>query len=293
MTRFHTIALYMMLAVLAALSLSLSTALTARAADGEQPTLTAGDIIEIVLPGEPDFDKPFQIDGRGIVTLPEVGALSIAGVDTDTARRRIHLVLSSAYRDLSQLQLRIKERRLMVSVMGFVKTPRDVDLPANGNVQMAISAAGGLRQGAQLNLLQLRRGDETITFDYKRYLDTGSPDAIPALRSGDQVFVPSSPLIGNVEVEFDARTLTAAGDAGEEDGAVKVFGEVQNPGTFSFKADQTVVDVIMRAGGLTRYAGVEKIRMINGDAPVVVDLKKYFDTGAVRLLPGLQPGATI
>lgn len=293
MTRFHTIALYMMLAVLAALSLSLSTSLPVRAADAGQATLTAGDIIQIVLPGEPDFDKPFQIDSRGSVTLPEVGALLIAGVDTDTARRRIHLVLSNAYRDLSQLQVQVKERRLMVSVMGFVKTPRDVDLPANGNVQMAISAAGGLRQGAQLNLLQLRRGDETMTFDYKRYLDTGNPDTIPALQSGDQVFVPSSPLIGNVEVEFDARTLTAAGDAGEEDGAVKVFGEVQNPGTFSFKSDQTVVDMIMRAGGLTRYAGVEKIRMINGDAPVVFDLKKYFDTGDARLLPGLQQGATI
>lgn len=285
MTRFHTTALCMLLAVLALLFV--------RPAKAEDSVLTAGDIIQIVLPGESDFDQPYQLDSRGVVTLPEVGALPLSGVDTDTARRRIKLALSNAYRDLSQLKVQVKERRLMISVMGFVKTPRDVDLPANGNVQMAISAAGGLRQGAQMNLFQLRRNGETTTFDYKRYLDTGDASVIPALKSGDTVFVPSSPLIGNVEVEFDARTLTAAGDAGEEAGAVKVFGEVQNPGTFSFKSDQTVVDVIMRAGGLTRYAGVEKIRVINDGAPIVFDLKKYFDTGEARLLPTLNEGATI
>lgn len=285
MTRFHTTTIYLLLALLAILSF--------RPLHAAEPVLNAGDIIQIVLPGEAAFDAPYQLDSRGFITLPEVGDLPLSGIDTDTARRRISLSLSSVYRDLSQLQVRLKERRLIISVMGFVKTPRDVDLPASGNVQMAISAAGGLRQGAQLNMLQLRRGEQTTTFDYKRYLDTGNPAAIPALRSGDTVFVPSSPLIGNVEVEFDARTLTAAGDAGEEAGAVKVFGEVQNPGTFSFKADQTVVDVIMRAGGLTRYAGVEKIRVINGGAPIVFDLKRYFDTGDAGLLPGLREGATV
>lgn len=285
MTRFHATALYALLAILVLLFV--------RPVLAEEPVLSAGDIIQIVLPGEPDFDAPYQLDSRGVVTLPEFGALPLSGVDTDTARRRVKLALSSVYRDLSQLQVRIKERRLMISVMGFVKTPKDVDLPANGNVQMAISAAGGLRQGAQMNLFQLRRDGETTTFDYKHYLDTGDASVIPALRSGDTVFVPSSPLIGNVEVEFDARTLTAAGDAGEEAGAVKVFGEVQNPGTFSFKSDQTVVDVIMRAGGLTRYAGVEKIRVINDGAPIVFDLKKYFDTGDAALLPTLTEGATI
>lgn len=285
MTRFHTTALYTMLAILAFLSV--------RPALAEESTLTAGDIIQIVLPGEPDFDQPYQLDNRGVVTLPEVGALPLSGVDIDTARRRIKLALSSAYRDLTQLKVQIKERRLMISVMGFVKNPKDVDLPANGNVQMAISAANGLRQGAQMNLFQLRRNGKTTTFDYKRYLDTGDASGVPALQSGDIVFVPSSPLIGNVEVEFDARTLTAAGDAGEEAGAVKVFGEVQNPGTFSFKTDQTVVDVIMRAGGLTRYAGVEKIRVINDGLPITFDLKKYFDTGDASLLPTLIEGATI
>ncbi|WP_416900132.1 MAG: SLBB domain-containing protein [Minwuia sp.] len=287
MTRFHALALYALLAIVAAIFMR-----PAIAAD-DNPVLTAGDIIQIVLPGEPDFDAPFQLDSRGVIQLPEAGALPVSGIDVDTARRRIYLALSSAYRDLSQLEVRLKERRLVISVLGFVKEPKEVDLPEYGNVQMAVSAAGGLRQGAQLDRFQLRRGEDTRVFDYKAYLDSGDLNAIPALQSGDTIFVPSSPLIGNVEVEFDAKTLTAAGDAGEERGAVKVFGEVQNPGTFAFKSDQTVVDVIMRAGGLTRYAGVEKIRIMNGGAPVVFDLKKYFDTGDATLLPKLQEGATV
>ncbi|XQW89128.1 SLBB domain-containing protein [Aeromonas veronii] len=53
------------------------------------------------------------------------------------------------------------------------------------------------------------------------------------------------------------------------------------------------MDLLMRAGGVTRFAGVERIRVINGDAPELFDLKAYLDSGNNKLLPNLAPGATI
>ena len=261
------------------------------AARGE--VLAVGDLVEIVLPGETDFADPFAIDERGRVVLPEVGPVSLAGLTREEAEVRLREMLANIYRDSDAVQLRIRERRLLITVLGFVEKPGPVSLPADANVQAAIVAAEGLRQGAQLDKLQLRRPEGVSTFDYKRYLDTGRPESLPALRSGDTIFVPSSPLIGNVEVAFDARALTAAGDAGGDETDIKVFGEVQKPGTFSFKPGLSIVDVIMRAGGLTRYAGVEKIRLMNGAAPRTFNLKNYFDTGDADLLPTVEPGATL
>jgi len=72
-----------------------------------------------------------------------------------------------------------------------------------------------------------------------------------------------------------------------------VFGEVTRAGSFGYKEGLSVVDMIMRAGGVTRYASIEQIRVINGGDPIVFNLRKYLDTGDEKLLPPLRPGATI
>ncbi|MFP3758851.1 SLBB domain-containing protein, partial [Cupriavidus sp. SIMBA_020] len=79
--------------------------------------------------------------------------------------------------------------------------------------------------------------------------------------SEDTVFVPVSPLLGNVQIDFDAQTLSATGDA-SDNSAITMLGEVHNPGSFSFKENMTLLDALMRAEGVTRYADVTKIRVI-------------------------------
>jgi len=51
--------------------------------------------------------------------------------------------------------------------------------------------------------------------------------------------------------------------------------------------------MLLRAGGVTRYASVEQIRILSGNEPVSFDLEAYLDSGDDALLPALQPGATI
>jgi protein involved in polysaccharide export with SLBB domain len=55
-----------------------------------------------------------------------------------------------------------------------------------------------------------------------------------------------------------------------------------------------VVDLIMRAGGVTRYASVEQIRVISGGGePQVFNLKTYLDSGDASTLPEVGGGSTI
>ncbi|MGN7613790.1 SLBB domain-containing protein [Magnetococcales bacterium HHB-1] len=255
--------------------------------------LQPGDRLFIALPGEESLNKVFAIDSQGKIRLPEVGEFKVANQTVSVAQKRVKQKLSRIFRDLNRFKLFIQERRILITVLGYVKKPGAYDLPAQGNVQMALEEAGGLKPGAQLDRIQRRRLNHSLTFNYKRYLDTGDPSELPPLKSLDTVFVPASPLIGNVQIEFDAQTLVAGGDAGEDRSAIKVFGEVKNPGSFSFKPNYTIVDMLMRAGGVTRYAGVEQIRLINHDTPQTFDLKAYLDQGDPKLLPKISPGATI
>lgn len=262
-------------------------------AENKLEVIRIGDLLMLELPGESEFAQPFQVDRSGKIILPELGAVNVSGQTLQQADIFLRQLLSEKYKASEKLNLYIKEKRIPVTVLGYVKQPGKIDLPEEGNIQMALSYAGGAAAGAQLDKLQVRRDKQVIRFDYKQYLDTGDTELLPELKALDIIFVPASPLIGNVQMDFDAATLSAGGDASESNVAVKVFGEVNNPGSFSFKQGNSIVDMLMRAGGVTRYAGVEHIRIINFKKPELFDLKAYLDSGNTELMPELKAGATI
>ncbi len=262
-------------------------------ADEEGMLIRVGDLLEIRLSGESSFDQPFSVNNKGDITLPEIGDLTVEGMSLVEARELVEQKLSAIFKNTDRLEITLLEHRLSVMVLGYVKIPGPVDLPSSATVQMAINQAGGLSQGAQLDKLQIRRDGNMQVFDYKAYLDSGDPSEVPNLKSKDVIFVPASPLTGNVQVDFDAKTLTAAGDASDDTQSVKVFGEVHRPGSFAFKGTPDVIDLIMRAGGVTRYAGIEQIRVISNGQPWPFNMREYLDTGNVEMLPDLQAGDTI
>jgi protein involved in polysaccharide export with SLBB domain len=252
-----------------------------------------GDLIQVSLPGEETLDQPISVDRQGRILLPEVGLIPVAGMTETEMKQKVADHLRSVFRDLNQLQVYVHKKQLLVSVQGYVNQPGEFTLPANGSIQMALHAAGGLRTGAQLDRIQLVRDGTPQTFNYKQYLDSGDRSALPKLKSMDTLFVPASPMIGNVEVDFDPSKIADAGDAAEDRKAVKVFGEVNSPGSFSYRQSMNIIDLLMRAGGVTRYAGVEQIRVITQGKPTLFNLKQYLDTGDEKLLPQMVTGATV
>nr|WP_086940447.1 SLBB domain-containing protein [Thaumasiovibrio occultus] len=255
-------------------------------------TLSPGDVLNIQLPGEAAFIEPFDVNDRSQVLLPEIGLVSVAGLTEQEAEDVVRDALSSVYRNLDQFSLNVLSDEIRVRVLGYVDSPGTVSLSPDANIQMAIAAAGGLKAGAQLDSLLVNRNDDSIPVNYKAYLDSGDLSLLPPLQGGDTVFVPAAPQLGNVEIKFDAASLVEAGDASQETG-LTLFGEFRNPGTFSYREEMTVVDAIMRAGGVTRYADVTKIRIITGDQSYLWDLKAYLDSGEKAQLPDIKPGSIV
>jgi protein involved in polysaccharide export with SLBB domain len=271
----------------------LALILSATAAFSFANSVQIGDSIQVNLPGESSLNRTFQVDKTGRIDLPEVGPVYVAGYQDQQLEKAVKDQLSQVYRDLNSLRVFVAKRQILISVQGYVENPGEYTLAHNATVQMAIYAAGGLRAGAQLNRLQLKRAGEVKQFNYKQFLDTGEASTLPELASLDTLFVPASPLVGNIEQEFDAAKLANAGDSADSRTAVKVFGEVNAPGSFSYKQDMNLVDLLMRSGGVTRYASVEQIRVISGSTPALFNLKRYLDTGDESLLPNIEAGSTI
>ncbi|QFI37729.1 sugar ABC transporter substrate-binding protein [Moritella marina ATCC 15381] len=275
------------------LTLFLTLLSTSSIVYAESELIDSGDQLFIFMPGEKDFEAPFQVDGGGYIQIPEVGRMLVKGKTLAMVLKELKADLSLVFRDISKLYIEFRAREKLVTVLGYVKDPREVVLPEFGNVQMALNKAGGMLSGAQLDNMQLQRGAKVIIFDFKRYLETGDEKELPILKSGDVIFVPSSPLTGNVQMIFDATTLKSGGDASDTQKAVTVFGEVNAPGTFSYVPGMTVIESLMKANGVTRYGNVSKIRVMGLKEPQTFDLKLYLDTGDVSKLPKVKPGTTI
>ena len=251
-----------------------------------------GNKIYLYLPGEVEFDEPFEVAKDGTITLPELGKFKVTGAELAEIEQQLRAALSEVYVAMDDFYVETRSRDIFINVMGYVNDPSQVSIPRDGNIQMVIARAGGLKPGAQLDRLQIRRGNDVIEFNYKAYLDSGNIDLLPQLQSADTVFVPVSPLLGNVQIDFDAQTLSASGDA-SDNSAITLLGEVHNPGSFSFKENMSVLDALMRAEGVTRYADVTKIRVIVDKTPVVFDLKAYLDKPNNDTMPALKAGSTI
>ncbi|PTO56818.1 SLBB domain-containing protein [Vibrio splendidus] len=274
-------------------TLSLSFTSIVNASEEFSDAVQVGDLIQVNVPGESTLNTGFQVDKRGRITLPEVGAVFVAGYDSEQLNKVVLESLATAYKDLSNASVYVKEQQIIIYVQGYVEQPGEYTLALGSSIQMALYAAGGLRPGAQLDKLILKRGADNKEFNYKRFLDSGDESTLPTLQSLDSLFVPASPLVGNIEQEFDAAKLANSGDSADSRNSIKVFGEVNAPGSFTYKESTDLVDVLMRSGGVTRYASVEQIRVISNNTPTLFNLKRYLDSGDESLLPILRPGATI
>ena len=86
------------------LLLSLATLVNA-----SEERVDIGDLIQVNLPGETSLNKGFQVDKRGRITLPEVGALYVAGYTEPQLESAVKQALEKVYRDLSSATVYIAE----------------------------------------------------------------------------------------------------------------------------------------------------------------------------------------
>ena len=109
-----------------------------------------------------------------------------------------------------------------------------------------LTKAGGPTENANLKSVNIRRKNgRLISLDLFKAIHEGDPDNDFVLNDGDLVFLPTLDIAGN---------------------RVYVFGEVEKPGTYSFKSSQfRLADAISEAGGPTVFAAAAETRVVRGE----------------------------
>ncbi|UCH19963.1 MAG: VCBS repeat-containing protein [Deltaproteobacteria bacterium] len=140
------------------------------------------------------------------------------------------------------------------------------EYPLQGKVSLLelVSKAGGPTPDANLREVRVRRQDgQSISLDLNKAIFQGDPSQNVILDAGDLVFIP---------------TLD------QEANRVYVFGEVKEPGLYTFtRSDMRLFDAISKAGGPTVFATEESTKIVRGDVThpeiLSVDLKQLIEQG--------------
>lgn len=154
--------------------------------------LRSGDSLTIALQGVPDpSNNAVQIDDEGRISLPFVGMVSAAGLNTGELAQRIRdTYLARKIYNSVDVSVTVTER--FVYVGGEVMRPGRIVWTPDLTVAKAVQAAGGFTLYAKETRVGLVRDRTTYDVDVK--LAQRNPANDPRLLPGDSIQVPRSPF---------------------------------------------------------------------------------------------------
>jgi polysaccharide export outer membrane protein len=162
--------------------------------------LLPGDVVRLRIWREPDLSGDFQVDERGTVVLPKIGALSIRDMPAASLKALLVEKYSSYLRDPA-IDVTVLRR---VNVLGAVRNPGLYPVDATMTVADVLALAGGVAPEGNPDRGELIRGGTRLNVKLSRRTKI----AETPLQSGDQLYVPQRSWISR-NPGVVAGTLTA------------------------------------------------------------------------------------
>ena len=178
------------------------------------------------------------VDRDGMLTLPDIGPIPVAGRPFRELHGVIHSAIGKIKKEFEVTVSLGRLRRINIHLVGHVTRPGLTEVPARSTVLTALAAVGGPSKSGSLRQIRLRRENHPERkIDLYDFLIGGMPSGHDLLQSGDIVFVPP---IGST---------------------VGVAGYVQRPGIYEINRDVVIDQMITMAGGLTPFSFTSHIRL--------------------------------
>ena len=226
------------------------------AVDPQAYIVGPGDVFDISIGGAAPVLVSFPVSADGYLMLPEAGAVEIAGLPLVEARRQATEALRAQFQRV-RLEVTLSQpRQFYVHVSGAVPTPgRFVATPVARVASVLYLAFADTTQAPVANLSYrpamrsvklIHRDGSEESVDLLRYFSTGDTDHNPYLRDGDVISLPT----------YDPRY-----------DAVFVSGAVAFPGTYDYRAGDTVYDLLVLTTGQNPPQGFNRVRVsrVNDD----------------------------
>jgi protein involved in polysaccharide export with SLBB domain len=197
-----------------------------------------GDELRIQIWGQVNQSGDFVVDRTGSISLPEVGALHVAGLQYSQLSDFLRAQLGRVYRNFD-LNVNLGQlRSIQVFVVGQVLKPGSFTIGSLSTLLNALFASGGPLPQGSLRDIQLKRHGDTVThFDLYDLLLHGDKSKDVPLQPGDVIFIP---------------------DVGPQ---VAVLGSVTTPAIYELRGEKSFNEVVALAGGLTNTAAGSRVRV--------------------------------
>ena len=193
--------------------------------------LGPGDSVRVQLFGNVNAIYEYEVSRDGILRLPEIGPVTVAGITFSEFRQdleeRVQEMLIGTRVSVTMGPL----RTIRVFVLGDVNRPGSYVVSGLATVSTALYRSGGVSDVGTLRNIQLKRNGKVVArFDGYSLLIRGDTSGDVRLQPGDVVFVPP---IGNT---------------------VAVGGAVKRPAIYEYRGAADAADAVMLAGGLSSEA---------------------------------------
>ena len=161
-------------------------------ANAAPAVLRSGDSLTVALQGVPDpSNNTVQIDDQGLISLPYLGTVMAAGLNTGELAQRIRdTYIAKKIYTAVDVSVSVTERYVYVG--GEVVRPGRIVWTPDLTVAKAIQSAGGFTLYAKETRVALVRDQKTYDVDVKAAQKNPAKDA--KLVPGDSIQVPRSPF---------------------------------------------------------------------------------------------------
>ena len=190
-----------------------------------------GDELLVRAWGQIDVDYRAVVDRTGMINLPRVGSIPVAGVRYQDLNSHLRTAISRTFRNFELMVTMGQLRSVQIFVVGHARRPGAYTVSSLSTLVNAIFSAGGPAPHGSMRAIQLKRGNSTVTeLDLYELLLAGDKSRDVPLLPGDVIYFPP---VG---------ALAA------------VAGSVNNAAIFELKGATSVGRLLELAGGLTPTA---------------------------------------
>lgn len=203
--------------------------------------LNPGDEIVLGLTGSIQASNlRLVVDTEGHIFIPRVGVVRVGGVPFGDLQTTIAQQVARQYRDFRVSATIGQLRGITVNVTGFAEVPGSYTLSSLSTLVNAALAAGGPSAGGSFRSIQLRRSGKLIAdLDLYAFLIRGDT-------SGDLVLQ-----------DNDVITIAPSG------AQVAVVGSVNREGIYEVRANDTINDALLYAGGANTVADLSRLHLLD------------------------------
>jgi len=198
----------------------------------------AGDVLRVQLYGNTNRSLTLRVGRDGIVSIPQIGPISVAGQRYASVKQTIEQRVANEMIGVRANVEMGDTRAVRIFLLGEVAQPGSYTVSGLATVTNALFVGGGINRVGSLRNVQLKRAGKTVqTLDLYDLLLNGDTSNDARVLSGDVVFIP---------------TVGAT---------VSVNGEIIRPAIYEVRPDATLADLIYLSGGLTPRADAHSGRL--------------------------------